>query len=58
MVNNFTATDARQVFNVAIANAKDADQIAKIELLREYFTNPDFRKFMESSTFAINQKNG
>jgi hypothetical protein len=35
---------AREVFNQVIANLTDADQIAKIELAREYFTNPTFAK--------------
>lgn len=38
-----TNTEAREIFNQAIRNAQDADQIARIELAREYFTNPAFR---------------
>jgi hypothetical protein len=35
---------AREVFNQVIANQTDADTIARIELCREYFTNPAFAK--------------
>lgn len=43
---------AKQVFNQVLANLTDADQIAKIELAREYFTNPDFRKALEDHLWA------
>ena len=39
-----TRNEARAIFNQAIENETDADRIAKIELLREYFTNPEFRQ--------------
>jgi len=39
-----TTNQAREIFNQAAANATDADAIARIELAREYFTNPTFRK--------------
>ena len=35
---------AREVFNQVIASQIDADKIARLELCREYFTNPAFRK--------------
>ena len=38
---------AREVFNQAIASTTDADAIARIEVAREYFTNPEFRKSLE-----------
>lgn len=34
--------EARAQFDAAIANTTNPDQIAKLELAREYFTNPDF----------------
>lgn len=46
---------AREIFNQAIANTTEADQIARIELCREYFTNPKFRKFVEDATWEINR---
>lgn len=42
-----TNEQAREVFNQAIRNTTDADAIANIELAREYFTNPTFRKALE-----------
>jgi hypothetical protein len=35
---------AREVFNQVIAKQSDADTIARLELCREYFTNPQFAK--------------
>ena len=35
------ANEAREIFNAAIANETDADRIAMVELLREYFCNPE-----------------
>jgi hypothetical protein len=49
-----TNEQARAVFNQAIAAANDADQIAKLELAREYFTNSDFRKGLEQHVWEIN----
>ena len=34
----------------------DPDQIARLELVREYTTNPDFRKALEDYTWTLNQK--
>jgi hypothetical protein len=45
---------AREVFNQAIAKTHDADQVAKLELAREYFTNPEFRKDLEQITWELN----
>lgn len=47
-----TTNEARAHFDAAIARSADADQIANIELCREYFTNPEFRKYLEDATFA------
>jgi hypothetical protein len=46
---------AREVFNAAIAAQTDADKIARIELAREYFTNPTFRKALEDHVWQLNQ---
>ena len=50
-----TTEQAREIFNQAAANTTDADAIARIELAREYFTNPQFRKFLEDKTWEINK---
>lgn len=46
---------AREVFNQVIANQTDTDTIARIEIVREYFTNADFRKAMEDMVWERNQ---
>lgn len=53
-----TNTEAREIFNTAAASAKTTDQVAKIELAREFFTNPEFRKALEQHVWEINQKAG
>ncbi len=35
---------ARKVFDQAIEQTNDPDKVANLELCREYFTNPEFRK--------------
>ncbi len=50
-----TTEQAKAIFTAAIEKETNADRIAKLELLREYFTNPTFRKTMEDHTFE-NQK--
>lgn len=40
---DMTNTAAKEVFNRAIAATTDADAIARLEVAREYLTNPDFR---------------
>lgn len=46
--------EVREVFQRVIANQMDADKIAKLELAREYFTNPTFRKAFEQFTWELN----
>lgn len=38
---------ARAEFDKMISSATDPDKIAKLELMREFFCNPDFRKALE-----------
>jgi hypothetical protein len=45
---------AREIFNAAIAGESNRDRIAKLELLREYFTNASFRAGLEREVWAIN----
>lgn len=48
---------ANEIFNRAIAAAKaagNADLVASRELLREYFTNPTFRKHLEDFVWSVN----
>lgn len=47
----------REIFNRAIEAAKAAgntDLVASRELLREYFTNPGFRKHLEDFVWSLN----
>ena len=47
---------AKQVFNQVLATQTDADKIAKIELAREFFTNPAFRKSLEDHVWQLNNR--
>lgn len=53
-----TNAEARQIFDTAAANEADADKRANIELCREYFTNPEFRKALEDMVATINGVKG
>lgn len=50
-----TNEQAKQIFNDAIANTTDGDAIANIEIVREFMTNPKFRKDLLDTTFAMAQ---
>lgn len=50
-----TNEQAKAIFNKAIGTAKDADQVARLEVAREYFTNPDFRKKLEDYVWELNK---
>jgi protoheme ferro-lyase len=50
-----TTTEARAVFNSVIATESNPDRVAKLELLREYFTNPEFRKALEDHVWELTQ---
>ena len=39
-----TNDQLKDIFNSAIKAATNADQTAKLEVCREYFTNPEFKK--------------
>jgi hypothetical protein len=45
------ANEAKQIFQNAIDTSTDADRTAKLELLREFFTNEEFRKAMAEHLF-------
>lgn len=47
---------AREIFNQVIANQTDADKIANLEICREYFTNPNFRKALEDHVWESNNR--
>jgi len=53
-MKKMTSTEAKEIFNAALANETDADRIAKVELLREYFTNTSFRAAMADEVARIN----
>ena len=48
-----TTEQAREIFTHAISAAKDADQVVRIELAREYFTNPDFRRALADYVWSL-----
>jgi hypothetical protein len=51
-----TNEQARDIFNQAIASTTNADQIARLEVVREFLTNPEFRKNL--SDFVWSTLNG
>ena len=54
-----TTTEIRAGFNqmIAAAQAKgDADAVARMEVCREYFTNPAFKAALQDEVWLINTK--
>lgn len=47
------AADIRAMFDAAIAATTEPDQRAKRELLREYLTNPTFRRAFEDESYRL-----
>lgn len=50
-----TASDAKAIFNKAIAATTDADAIARLELVREYCTNPEFKMALQDHLWEMSQ---
>ncbi len=48
-----TNEQARRIFDAAIARATDADKRARLELAREFFTNPAFAKALSDYTYEV-----
>ncbi len=46
-----TNTEIRSEMNKAILQQTDPDTIARMEVVREFFTNPDFKAKLEEYTF-------
>ena len=46
---------ARQVFDNIIATETDLGKIALLELLREYYTNSEFRAALHDYVWMVNQ---
>ena len=56
-IDKLSAIDAmRQAFNRIIAETIDDDQLARLEVAREFFTNPEFRQRLENYTFQATYK--
>jgi hypothetical protein len=54
-VKAMAADEARAIFDAAIASgSQDPDRIANVEMLREYFCNPEFRAWMRDQVAKIN----
>ncbi len=51
-----TNLEAREVFNAAILEAKTEEQKDKIEMIREYFCNPEFRIALGDFVFEFTQE--
>lgn len=43
--------NVREAFNQAIARAANPDTVARLELAREYFTNPAFRDWLTEAVW-------
>ena len=52
--STMTAAEARQVFNQVIEQETDPDKVARLELLRNYFTDVNFRKSFEQLVWNLN----
>jgi hypothetical protein len=50
-----TVDQVRAIFNHGLSDLTP-NQAANREMLREYFTNPDFKKYMEDVSFAATLK--
>ena len=46
-----TIQDVREAFNQAIARTGNPDAIARLEVAREYFTNPAFRDWLTQTVW-------
>ena len=49
---------ARTIFDQALAATHDRDQIARLELLREYITNTTFRHTLAGALFEAQEAPG
>ena len=49
-----TTEEVRAKFDEAISQTTDKDEITKLEVMREYFTNPAFRTMIHNTVFEIN----
>ena len=43
--------DPREIFSQAIEKAETPERVAKLELVREYFTNEAFREWLQETTY-------
>ncbi len=48
-----TTQEARAVFEAAEKKATNPDDLARTQLLKEYFTNPTFRKHVEDMVYRL-----
>jgi len=51
--------ELRAIIDKAVAArqaAGDEDAVARLEIAREYFTNPTFRRALEDYSFALTRK--
>ena len=53
--DQITTDQIRDGFNRVIAQVNDPDAIARMEVVREFFTNADFKAKMEQFVWEKNQ---
>ena len=54
----FSTQEIRDGFNQMIeaaTSAEDHDAVARLEIAREYFTNPSFKAALQAEVWQINQ---
>lgn len=57
MNNNIDMNEIRDCFNKIIAIETNPSKIATLELLREYYTNPEFKKALEDMCYEMTNFN-
>jgi hypothetical protein len=56
MMATSESAKVRKIIDAAIEQTADAGQIARLEVAREYFCNPEFRAALEEHVWQINQR--
>lgn len=46
--------EIRAVFEKVISTVQDPDRKDELELCREYYTNPEFKKYLEDMVWKMN----
>ena len=55
-IATFTDQDFKDGIHAEIAKLDDKDEIAQLEIVREYYTNPEFRQKLSDCVFEATYK--